>query len=365
MGLYLRKRKGTKIWWLSYTVAGRQIFESSHSTSKRFAQKLLAIRRAEIAEGRYNLPRSNPPTLETWGREFVSTVPNRNTRRRYQTSLDSLLTFFEQAKISQLTAERIEAFKRARLTSGVKAATVNRDLFLLRFLLKQAARQRLIGRNPFDSVDLLEERKQRRQPKILTFDEEQRLLSACKPLLRALVIILVETGLRIDREALPLKWTDLDLEEGAVTVRETKTLAGRRTIPFSDFCKQELLTWRHLTGPDYSQFVFPAQSDASLHLKGVRRSWTAALKEARIPHFPIYNLRATFASRLSAAGVPDVFVSQMMGHAGGLLQTYSKAIAAYRRDAIRKLEDFRRSQVHFKNEGAAIPLPDSPLIRPS
>jgi len=41
--------------------------------------------------------------------------------------------------------------------------------------------------------------------------------------------------------------------------------------------------------------------------------------------------------------VPDVFVSQMMGHAGGLLQTYSKAIAEYRRDAIRKLEELRHS----------------------
>jgi integrase len=55
------------------------------------------------------------------------------------------------------------------------------------------------------------------------------------------------------------------------------------------------------------------------------------------------DLRATFASRLAAAGVPDIFISQMMGHAGGLLQTYAKAITEYRRDAIRKLEAYRES----------------------
>jgi hypothetical protein len=33
----------------------------------------------------------------------------------------------------------------------------------------------------------------------------------------------------------------------------------------------------------------------------------------------------------------------MMGHAGGLLQTYAKAITEYRRDAIRKLEAYRES----------------------
>jgi hypothetical protein len=38
-----------------------------------------------------------------------------------------------------------------------------------------------------------------------------------------------------------------------------------------------------------------------------------------------------------------VFVSHMMGHAGGLLQTYSKAIVEYRRDAIHKLEELRQS----------------------
>jgi integrase len=75
----------------------------------------------------------------------------------------------------------------------------------------------------------------------------------------------------------------------------------------------------------------------------VRKVWASALKKASLASFHLYDLRATFASRLSAAGVPDVFVSQMMGHAGGLLQTYSKAIVEYRRDAIRKLEELRQS----------------------
>jgi integrase len=159
---------------------------------------------------------------------------------------------------------------------------------------------------------------------------------------RALVVLLIETGLRIDREALGLTWADLDLANGTVTVHQTKTLAGRRTIPLSKLCLQELLKWERLTGAEYSRFVFPA-SDRSKHLKGVRRPWTSALKQAKVAFFPIYNLRATFASRLSAAGVPDVFVSQMMGHAGSLLGTYSKAIMDYRVDAIHKLEEFRQS----------------------
>jgi len=344
VGVYYRKfrKSGNRIWWISYTVGGRQVFESSHSKSKKFAEKLLSIRQAEITEGRYDLPRSNPPSLESWCKDCIAAAPNPNTRRRYETSLSSIIAFFGQVKISQVTVERIEAFKRARRQEEVKSATINRDLFLLRWCLKQATRQRFIGKNPFDNVDFLEERAERRQPKILTLDEEQRLLATCNPLLRALCVLLIETGLRVGREALVLKWTELDLEQGTVSVGQTKTLAGRRMIPLSDFCNRELLNWKVLTGPEYSPFVFPAPSDSSAHLTGVRRSWKTALQTAGIDFFPIYNLRATFASRLSAAGVPDVFVSQLMGHAGSLLGTYSKAIMDYRVDAIRKLEQLRQ-----------------------
>jgi DNA invertase Pin-like site-specific DNA recombinase/site-specific recombinase XerD len=343
LGVYLRKfrKTGRKIWWLSFTHNFRQVFESSHSTSRRFAEKLLAIRRAEVAEARYHLPRSNPPTLELWGKEYVKAIPNASTRRRYSTSLVALVAFFKQDKISQISAEQIEGFKKARRLSGIKPSSINRDLSLMRLLMKAATRQRLIGQNPFDSVEFLEERSGRRQATVLSFDGEEKLLAACDPLLRVLSVLLVETGLRVGHEALGLTWVDLDLANETVVVRQAKTVAGRRTIPLSKFCIEELTKWQNLTGTETSPFVFPAPSDNSKHLMGVRRSWGAALKAAKLPYFPIYNICATFASRLSAAGVPDVFVSQLMGHAGSLLGTYSKATLDYRIDAIRKLEEFR------------------------
>jgi site-specific recombinase XerD len=58
--------------------------------------------------------------------------------------------------------------------------------------------------------------------------------------------------------------------------------------------------------------------------------------------FVTYNLRHSHASRLSAAGVSDLFVAQMIGHSTpSILQKYSKAIDEYKRDAIRKLELMR------------------------
>jgi len=65
-------------------------------------------------------------------------------------------------------------------------------------------------------------------------------------------------------------------------------------------------------------------------------------RRASAAAFWLYNLRHTHASRLSAAGVSDLFVTQMIGHSTpSILQKYSKAIDEYRRDAIRKLEQMR------------------------
>lgn len=78
-------------------------------------------------------------------------------------------------------------------------------------------------------------------------------------------------------------------------------------------------------------------------MKDVRASWAKALQDAGIEYFWLYNLRHTFASRLSAAGVSDLFVAQMIGHSTpSILQKYSKAIDEYQSEAVRRLEELRQ-----------------------
>ena len=288
MGVYYRKfrKSGNRIWWLTYTANGRQVFESSHSTSRRFAEKLLAIRKAEVAEGRFNLPASNPPYLKEWTSQFLCSISHLSTKKRYELSVAHSLNFFgERANLSEISVKRLEEFKRHRSESGVKPATINRDLALLRQLLKRAERERYIARNPFESGNLfLEERKGRRQPHILTYPDEAKLLATAGPMLKALITLLVETGLRVGKEALPLKWTDVDLNDGTIFVRESKTLAGRRLVPLSDSCKAELSRWHDLTGPTFSEYVFFNERNPTVHLLKLPKTWKRALKDSKIEY---------------------------------------------------------------------------------
>ena len=339
MGLY---KKG-RVWYLSVMVDGRQVHRSTHTTSKKIAKRILAKIAAEVVEGRFALVRSDPPKFDLWADQFLESVQHPNTRRAYTSCVVALKRAFAKSKLSDISASRIEDFKQARLKSGVGPATINRSLQVLRRMMKLAERQRLIGRSPFNEVEFLNERSTRRQAHVLTFEEQERLVECSTPLLRVFICLVTESGLRTHREALPLKWQDVDFVDAVIHVLQSKTVAGRRVVPLSTLCSAEMQQWRRLTGPNYSPYIFPNHRNTSVYLKSIRKPWVAALKKAEIAYFPAYCLRATFASRLAAAGVPDVFVSQLMGHAGGLLQTYAKAITEYRRDAIRKLEAFRES----------------------
>jgi integrase len=342
MGLY---KKGGSNWYAAFSADGRHFNRSTSTSNKRRAQQILDTWRAEIIEGRFNLLKSKSPTFKDWSRQFLESIPHPNTRKRYAVSKVALDGFFGDARLPHITASRIEEFKRTRLGAGVKSATVNRDLALLRQLLKRADRERYIARNPFETGEFfLEERKGRRQPHIMTYEEETKLLAVSGPLLRALVILLVETGLRVWKEASPLKWTDFDFSNDTFFVRDSKSPAGRRVVPLSSYCKAELLRWQKLTGPAFSEYVFFNERIHAAHVLKLPKTWKRALKNANVEYFPIGNLRHTFATRMHEAGTSPVTLAQMMGHAStGIIQTYAKVLDEYRRDAVKKLEKYRQS----------------------
>ena len=329
---------------MAATVAGRQVCKSSHTANRRLAEKLLARWETEVFEGRYYLPSSNPPIFEDYAKEFLGSVQHPNTRRRYASSLEKLNKHFAAMRISDITGEGIEEYKRARLTEGVEAATINHDIRVLRRMMRLAERKRLIRRSPLLDVEPLKERSQR-TPHIVTFEEEERILSVAVPYMRMLVVLILETGMRSHIEALSLLWEAIDFTNDTIRVRKSKTRAGIRNIPLSARCKAELLRWRKLFGPEFSPFVFPNMRTPTQPLKDVRGTWEKTLIDAGLPRFVLYNLRHSHASRLMSGGVSSLFIAQMLGHSSpSIVGTYAKATDEYKRDAIRRLEQMRNMQ---------------------
>src|SRR2546425_6883254 len=57
--------------------------------------------------------------------------------------------------------------------------------------------------------------------------------------------------------------------------------------------------------------------------------WSATLRRAKVPYFRIYDLRSTYATRLSAGGVADEWVTQLLrqGHCEGLQEVLADEVA--------------------------------------
>jgi integrase len=369
MGLYRRswKRKdGTivtsKTWWASAMVNGRQRCRTLGTSSKRLAQQIYDIWRAEITRGANDLVKRTTPKLKPWCEQYLETVRHPNTYRRYKSSKANLVYFFgDDVRLGHVTVTRIEEFKSARFAVGVKAATVNRDLRFLAQVLKQAERERYIARSPFDAARFfVNESRDRRKPHILSWEEEEMLLAVARPRIRALLVLGIETGMRT-REMLGLRWRDIDFLNDVLQVGHSKTASGIRALPISVRCKTELMRWRNLIGPDFSEWVFPNFSNRRHALQGGRKAWASTLKQAGIPFFPIYYLRHTFASRLTAAGVSPITIAQLLGHASTqIVPRYAQVLDENRLDAIKKMETFRQSAV-----SDVTPLESKPQEEPS
>jgi integrase len=111
---------------------------------------------------------------------------------------------------------------------------VNRELELLRTIFSFAEHNDWVAKSPFKKgASLISKASERQRDRVLTLDEEARLLAACsgrRAHLRPLVITALDTGMRRG-ELLKLVWPDVDFALDLIRVRATNTKTERpRTI---------------------------------------------------------------------------------------------------------------------------------------
>src|SRR6516165_2897722 len=91
-----------------------------------------------------------------------------------------------------------------------------------------------------------------------------------------------------------------------------------------------------IAGP--GPFLFPSDRNSDGHHKNVRRTWQRTLARAKIPYFRIYDLRSTYATRLSAGGVADEWVTQMLRQGDAqVFKKYSQMKLQMKREALEKI----------------------------
>ena len=93
-----------------------------------------------------------------------------------------------------------------------------------------------------------------------------------------------------------------------------------------------------ISGP--GPFLFPSEKRPGSYQKTFKTVWHATLRRAGVPYFRIYDLRSTYANRLSVSGIPDEFVTRQSD--AKVFKKYSQMKLQMKREALDKLNRKRQ-----------------------
>ena len=95
-----------------------------------------------------------------------------------------------------------------------------------------------------------------------------------------------------------------------------------------------------------AEYVF-TNPDTGTRFTDVKKSFSAACREACISDFTFHDLRHTFGTRLADAGVDVVKIKELMGHASIVTtMRYIHATDQGKRGAITVLSEYRQKRRH-------------------
>jgi len=226
------------------------------------------------------------------------------------------------AKLSPMDVRRLIADRRR---AGYSPRTIRGAVDVLRMVLKMAVNDGVVDQNVAEAVPL--PKLEQAEPVHFTADQARAFLESIEsdPLYSVFAVAL-GTGLRRS-ELLGLTWRDVDLEQGTIAVRRSKTAAGVRTWVLPQFAVEALQHLQRAPGPIWR--VSPSH---------VSHRMAELCARAGLPRLTFHQLRHTAASIMLDEGVDPFLIQQMLGHTR-LAQTgrYARADLALRKAAAERL----------------------------
>jgi integrase len=346
-----RERQRGHYFALRYRVNGHRRYESLGTAEEGWtrarAEQELEKRLAQVRLGVWQPPTPvvvqsrEIPTFHAFASEWLAAMEptlRRSTVLDYTWQISNhLLPFFADFRLDQIDVELVDRYRTAKVREGALSfESINKTITRLGQILEVAVEYRHIDRNPAAG----KRRKLRAPTPTRTWldgaDQIEGLLNAAGELdltardgrayRRVLLATLVFAGLRIG-EVIALRWRDVDLAAGRITVGEAKTDAGRREIDLLPVLRDELAGFKARGGEvAFGDLVFPTSRGQTTNPSNVRnRVLTKAVERANqrrleddlapLPEgLTPHSLRRTFCSLLLAIGVPPQVVMEQMGH---------------------------------------------------
>jgi integrase len=349
------KRRRSPFWWIAYCHRGREIRESSGSTDRRVAERLLRRRRQEVGADHLGLkpfvgPAQERVTFEDLAAAYLQDYAVRGLRSRQtaEARVKQLRRVFGTDRAADITPARLRAYQAARREEGAEAATINRELSALRRMFRLAV---AAGRLP--AIPAFPPPLEENPPRQGFFEHAEYLAirEHLPPHYQDVLDLAYWTGWR-KQEILRLEWREVDLAGGVIRLSpaRSKTKTGR-VLPLSAPLREVLarrLEARRLDTP----LVFHRDGQP---IGDWRKSWARACQAAGLPGKRLHDCRRTVARNLVRAGVPERVAMAILGHqTRSIFDRYNIVSEADLRRATARLADYVAGQA---SERVVVPLP--------
>ena len=304
------KRSGD-IYWVQYYRNGQKYRESTGSTKKADALRLLKLREGEVARGKKPEIYYDKIGFAELAQDYIldyKVNAKKTVAKAERVVRLHLLPFFGNCPASKITTTRVKQYISHRMDQGAAHGTINRELAALKRAYNLASRctPPKVSGKPY--VPLLAERNVRQG--FFEHDEFLALREALPLYLKGMVTFAYKTGWRVG-EITGLTWSQVDLNRAVVRLEAgtTKNDEGRTIFLDRELVEvfKEQFRNRQLGCP----YVFHRDGNP---IKDFRVVWRRACNEAGIQGKLFHDLRRTAVRNMVRAGVPERVAMAISGH---------------------------------------------------
>lgn len=336
-----RVYKRGSVWWIDYGFRGNRHRESSGSTRKGDAVKLLRRRMEEMGRGRLVGPDEERLTFDDLRKIILADyeMNGRKSLPRLRTSFQHLSEHLRQLRALDLTTDRLTLYVCDRQAEGASNSSIQKELANLKRSLGLA---RLAGRlstvPPFPTVSVSNTRQ--------GFFDREGLEDVCAHLdadVEPVVRFAYLTAWR-KSEVLSLRWEQVDWDAGTVRLEAgtTKNKLGRE-FPFRALPELESLlhSQRERAGAVSRRlgrivpYVFHRDGEP---IQNFRRQWRSATTAAGQPGTWFHDLRRSAVRNFERAGISRSVAMKLSGHESeAVYRRYAIADSAALEEGVHKL----------------------------
>ena len=247
----------------------------------------------------------------------VERMVSPNTLDGYRRDLTALASWADANghDLLRLGAEDIRAFVAAEHRRGLSPKSLQRRLSAVRSFYRWLLKNGRIAASPAAAIRA--PKAPRKLPQVLDPDEAKVLVEVPTDVPlglrdRALLELFYSSGLRLS-ELCALRWRDLDLDDGLVTVLGKGN--KQRSVPVGSHARNALAAWRGETGGGNDAPVFPGRhgpiTPRAVQLRLRQLAQRQGLFKRVHPHL----LRHSFASHVLESSGDLRGVQELLGHA--------------------------------------------------